>query len=220
MDDHRLFLDGLCALFERWSDIVVVGNGGDARAAYKLVERHNPDLVITGLVLRGVSGISIVRELIRRDRQRRILVLTMHADVGLAVEAVTAGALGYALKHQAAQEIVEAIQTVAKGHFYCAPSLRVGVEALMRTLSRDRLATGPLGVLSAREREVFDLLVRVYSNEIIARHLSISVKTVETHRTRILRKLRVHSIAELIRFAVRHHLLLDLPAPMSQSSRR
>jgi DNA-binding NarL/FixJ family response regulator len=200
-------------MLEKDGGVTIVGEAEEARAAYELVEATDPDVVVVDIALPGSNGIAVVRELVRRQRKRRVLVLTMHTEEDFAAQAFAAGAAGYALKHQPLREIVDAIREVAAGRTYCAPRIRREVVEEMLRSPRDRVSGGPLGVLSAREREVFDMLVRGYTNDAVATHLSISIKTVETHRTRILRKLHAHSMAELIRFAARHQLLSDLPLP-------
>jgi two-component system response regulator NreC len=195
----------------------VVGEATDARSAYEVVESVQPDVVLVDVGLPGVNGIAVVRELVRRDRQRKALVLTMHTEEEFVAQALAAGAVGYALKHQPHREVFDAIREVAGDKVYLSPRIsRIVVDDYLRMQRGDRAQSGPLALLSPREREVFDMLVRGYTNEGVARHLSISVKTVETHRAHILKKLRLHSIAELIRFAARHGLVSNLGAPPTE----
>jgi two-component system response regulator NreC len=143
----------------------------------------------------------------------------MHAEDEFVAQALVAGASGYALKHQPPREVLDAIREVAGGKIYLSPRVsRIVVDDYLRMQRGERTHSGPLALLSPREREVFDMLVRGYGNEGVGRHLSISVKTVETHRAHILKKLRLHSIAELIRFAARHNLVSNLGAPFGESS--
>jgi DNA-binding NarL/FixJ family response regulator len=210
VDDHDLFREGLVTLLRRDQSFEVVGEAREAREVYEVVERTQPDVVVVDLGLPGVNGVGVIRELLRRDRDRKALVLTMHTEEEFVVQAMQAGAAGYALKHQGQREIRDAIREVGEGRCYLAPRVaRVVVDDWLR-LQRGETGGGSLGLLSAREREVFDLLVRGYTNESAATQLSISVKTVETHRGHILKKLRVHSIVELVRFAARHNLVSDL----------
>jgi DNA-binding NarL/FixJ family response regulator len=125
-------------------------------------------------------------------------------------QALSAGAIGYALKHQTPREIVDAVRAVAHGDHYLCPRLQRGaIEELLRLKQRGRASDGPCDALSVREREIFDLLVRGYSNGDIGAQLCISVKTVETHRAHVLKKLGAHSMVDLLRFAARHGLLHD-----------
>jgi DNA-binding NarL/FixJ family response regulator len=217
VDDHMLFRSGLALLLAGDPDFTIVGDAGDARSAYDIVEATNPDVIVVDIGLPGTNGIAVARELLRRDRRRRILMLSMHDSQEFVAQAMLAGALGYALKHQPPDEIREAIATVARGESYLAPTLAPDViESCVRR--RRGLPDGPLAGLSAREREVFDMLVRGYSNQAVGKHLSISVKTVETHRTHIMKKLRLHSLPDMIRFATRHQLISDLGGEPQRNS--
>jgi two-component system response regulator NreC len=175
-----------------------------------LVESVEYEMLISDLGLPGPSGISAVSEMRRRFPQRRILVLTMYADEFRAAEAFAAGADGYAVKEEDPDGIVAAVRVVLAGERYVSPLVdREGVERLL-SRCKDRVVTcGPLAPLSRREREIFDLMIRGYTCQQIARLLFISPRTADTHRSHIFDKLRVHSTAELVRFAARFNLLGD-----------
>jgi DNA-binding NarL/FixJ family response regulator len=208
VDDHRLFREGIRALLATNPDFEVVAEAWRADQAYEAIAAAKPDVVLLDYFLPGVAGPTVAREILRRDAGARILMLSMYLDEDRVAQALEAGALGYASKDQSASELAEAIRTVARGERYLAPPLsRALLEEYLR-IRRDgsRTAT-PLGALTAREKEIFELAVRGLSNEAIAQHLTISKRTVETHRGRILRKLHVHSATELVRFAARHGLL-------------
>jgi two-component system response regulator NreC len=210
VDDHRLFLEGLRAMLAAEPDLKVVAEASEAEEAYRVVEATQPDLVVLDVSLAGTSGIAIAEELTRRQPSQKILALSMHSGEDYVARALASGATGYALKEQCVSELVQAIRTVAKGQAYLSPRISRGVvDDYLRLQRGEGGRSGPLGPLSAREREVFGLLVRGFSNDGIGGKLCISVKTVETHRAHILRKLRVHSIAEVIRFAARHGLVCD-----------
>jgi DNA-binding NarL/FixJ family response regulator len=200
IDDHVLFRQGLRALFATQPDLAIVVEGADARDVYPLIEAANPDVAVVDVTLRGSSGIAATQEIVRRCPSCKVLVLTMHANEDFAARAFSAGASGYALKDQDALAVLDAIRAVAAGQRYLAPSLPI------RVLGGPR-AAGPLADLSPREREVFDLIVQSQSNRDIASYLCISIKTVETHRASINRKLGAHSTADLIRIAARHGLI-------------
>jgi DNA-binding NarL/FixJ family response regulator len=159
--------------------------------------------VLVDVSLPGSNGVALVRELKRSDRRRRVVVLTMHQHPDMVCDAFAAGADGYALKHQSREELLAAIFAVAAGDRYVAPAV---AEALPTGVDQAR-PRGALAALSAREREVFDLLVRGLGNGDVGKQLCISVKTVETHRARIMRKLDVHNIGDLIRLAARQGVL-------------
>jgi len=210
IDDHTLFREGLHAILEREPDLEIVGEASDARSAYQLVEQVNPDVALVDIALPGVNGIAVTREL-RRTSTCKVLVLSMHASEDFVSQAFAAGASGYAVKDQKAHEMVDAIRAVGSGRSYLCPRIsRIVLEDSQRLRRGEPLQKdGPCMMLSPREREVFDLLVRGFSNPRVAGELCISVKTVETHRAHILKKLRLHSMVELVRFAARHELISD-----------
>jgi len=200
IDDHVLFRQGLRALLTTQPDLVVVLEAADAPDVHPALEAAAPDVAVVDVTLRTSSGIAATEEIVRRCPQCKVLVLSMHVSEDFAAQSFLAGASGYALKDQDVAQVLDAIRAVAAGQRYLAPSLPV--TALAR-----RRANGPLGHLSRREREVFDLIVKSRSNRDTAAQLCISVKTVETHRTSINRKLGAHSTADLVRIAARLGLL-------------
>lgn len=208
VDDHQLFREGLRALIELERDLRVVGEAGDARAAYDAVEAFHPDLVVLDMSLPGSSGVTVARELRRRNPREKILALSAHLSKHHVTEALDAGVLGYASKDQSAVQILEAMRQVADGVAYLAPDIsKVVLDDYVRRRRGDRVGGGPIDALSTREKEVFELLVRGFANAGIATQLSISRRTVETHRAHILAKLGVHSIAEVFLFAAQHGLI-------------
>lgn len=210
IDDHRLFRDGLRTLIEQQGDLKVVGEAEDARNAYPIIESTHPDVVLMDVALTTTSGIATTRELLRRMQDVRVLMLSMHGEADFVSQALSAGANGYALKTQSSGEILDAIRAVARGEMYLSPLIsRTVVEDGLKLKRGENGQAGPCHELSPREREVFDLLVRGFSNDSIAQSLCISVKTVETHRARILKKLKLHSLVELVRFAARHDLICE-----------
>jgi two-component system response regulator NreC len=204
VDDHTVFREAFAAAIERQEGLSVVGQAEDARRAYALCDRARPHLVVLDIKLPGSSGIVAARELARREPAPRVLMLSGLEEPEYAAQAMEAGAHGYALKSQPLEDILQAIRAVARGETYVAPQL-VGLDLT----SAGRRAVGAFDGLSQREREVFELLVRGRSNPQVASELCISPKTVETHRAHIMRKLGLHSIVELVRFAARHQLLPD-----------
>jgi DNA-binding NarL/FixJ family response regulator len=207
VDDHSLFRAALTLWLAR-NEVTVVGEAADATAAYPIVERTRPDVVIVDLHLPGSDGITVIRELVRRCKEQRVLLLTMRADERFAALALKAGAHGYALKADDPEELCRALNAVAAGERYVAPSLSTETARLL-ALPNGAFESNLVGDLSRREREVFDLLARGFEARNVATQLCISVKTVDTHRTRILRKIGVHSTSALILFAVRHGLLSE-----------
>lgn len=207
VDDHQLFLEGLRALLSNESDLRIVGQAGDARHALELARQVEHDLMIVDITLPGVNGLALLRDLKRMDHREPVLVLTMHGQSDMVKEALESGAAGYALKRQGVGELVDAVRTTAHGRRYLAPELDGSTGSGNGHALSASWEAGPLAVLSTREREVFDLLLRGHTNADMANLLFISIKTVETHRCRIFRKLAVHNIGDLLRLAARHGML-------------
>jgi DNA-binding NarL/FixJ family response regulator len=203
IDDHAVFRAGLRAVLASDRLCAVAGDAGTARDALELASRVPLDLIVVDAMLPDQPGPSLVRELRRLQPKCRILALSMVEAPYAVAEMLRAGAAGYALKSQQPDEILEAIHAVMAGRRYLAPRLpREQIEALV-----GGAAAGPIEQLTTREREVFALLIRGWSNERIATALFIAVRTAETHRQNIMTKLGVHSIVELLRLAARHGLL-------------
>lgn len=206
VDDHEVYRAGLRTVLSAEADFEVVGEAADAQTAYAEDERAHPDLTLVDFWLPGSDGLSIVRELRRRNSERRVAMLSASATPALMLEALQAGAAGFLLKTQPVPELIAGVRTIAQGQSYVPAEL----EALVAQ-QRARLVAGGgpshFDLLSAREKEVFRLLVRGKSNADIAHELFIGIETVETDRQRIMSKLGVHSLADLVRYAVRSQLL-------------
>jgi len=201
VDDHHLFRAGLRSVLAGTGDLAVIGEASGSREALELLETLRPEVVTVDVSLPDGDGIWTTREIVRRAPDTVVLMLTMHGTPRYVSQALAAGARGYALKDQPPPEIVEALRAVARGERYLVPRLPP-LEALAALG-----AGGPLAPLSARERQVFDLVVRGQSNVEVAGTLQLSVKTVETHRAHINRKLQVHSTGALVRLAAVHGLI-------------
>jgi DNA-binding NarL/FixJ family response regulator len=209
IDDQQIYREGLRAVISRQPDMQVIAEAASAREGFPLAEAQRPDIIIVDLGLPGMDGLAATRELLRRHERGRVLVLTQHASEIYAAQAFAAGAKGYALKDQPAEEIVAAIHALARGETYLAPRLaQPVVERLLRRPDGGH-PVDPLATLTPREREIFSLVARGFSSERIATELCISKKTVETHRARINKKLGVHSAAELVRLAASRGLLTE-----------
>jgi DNA-binding NarL/FixJ family response regulator len=200
IDDQQSFRESLQIALWHEAKISVLSHGDTARQMYPIIEAQKPDVVILDVILKDTDGISAVRELHRRGCAPRTLILTSQANSLFVRDAFRAGADGYALKAQPLSEVVSAIQTAANGERYLSPHLPSLADV---SVERDHDMAAPLGIekLSPREREVFCRIIQGDSTRAIARALCISLKTVETHRLHINRKLGVHSPGELIRFA-------------------
>jgi DNA-binding NarL/FixJ family response regulator len=201
--DHQLFLDGLCAVLAGKQDLRVVACTAEGRSAPAVVLVARPDVVVLDLAVQGGSGISVARKLLRDDPDRRVLALGAMRERPNVAEVLEAGVCGYACKEQPAAEVVEAIREVARGRSYLAPQAADAAAPAKVALRRKR----PLDRLTAREREIFDMTITGRSSRDIAGELTISPRTVETHRARILRKLEAHSTLDLVRLATTWGLL-------------
>jgi len=206
IDDHIVFREAFRTLIASTQDFAVVAEGKEGQDVCPLYEAHRPDIVVMDVTLPGTDGLTATRDLMSRH-QAKILMLSAHAVQDYVTRAFSYGATGYALKSQPATAVMDAMKTVARGERYLAPELPVSL--LNVTQASRRGTPGQLDGLSNREREVFDLVVRGYSNASISGALSISVKTVETHRANINRKLSVHSSTQLLRYAALRGLVSE-----------
>ena len=206
IDDHIVFREAFRTLLASTQEFSVVAEGSDGQEVCSMYEVARPDVVVMDVTLPGVDGLAATRELTGRY-PAKVLMLSAHAVHDYVTRAFACGATGYALKSQPAASVLEALKAVARGDRYLAPELPVSL--LTSSSVRGRSAPGQLDGLSHREREVFDLVVRGYSNASISGALSISIKTVETHRANINRKLSVHSSTQLLRFAALRGLVSE-----------
>ncbi len=205
VDDHAVVRSGLRLLLGGESDLEVVGEAGDAREAVFEVRAQKPDVVLLDVVMPGESGIEAVPKLLHEAPDAKVLVLSMQDDPNYVREAFAAGASGYVLKEAVDTEVVEAIRQVAAGGRYVHPVLG----ARMVAADAAAQAAAAADPLSDREREVLKLLALGHTNQEIAKLLYISVRTAETHRAHIMRKLQLETRAELVRYAIEHGLLGD-----------
>jgi two-component system response regulator NreC len=197
-DDHALVRSGLRRLLEVEALCDVVGEAADAEQAIAGVAEVTPDVLLLDIVMPGRSGIDAIPDLLEASPETRILVLSMQDDPSYVRQAFSAGAQGYLLKEAADAELVQAIQDVASGHRYVHPALGARLAAA-EAEEHEHAEADPL---SEREHEVLRLLALGHTNQEIAKQLFISVRTAETHRARIMQKLRLSSRAELVRYAL------------------
>ncbi len=202
-DDHKIVSKGLRSLLEKQPDTEVVGEAADGRTAVRLVEKHHPDVVIMDIQMPDLNGVAATREVKRTAPETKIIALSMHKERMFVNEMFQAGADGYLLKECAFEEMPLAIKTVLDGKRYLSPEITdVVIDAFV--------SGQPLGqmqsVLTAKEREVLQLLAEGYTTKQIASRLYVSTKTIETHRQHIMAKLKLHSVAELTKYAIREGL--------------
>jgi DNA-binding NarL/FixJ family response regulator len=198
VDDHIMFREAMRHLL-REQGFNLVAEASDARSSFPLIDATRPDVVLLDLRLPGMDGVTATREIQSRAPNTKVMILSAYTRQHDVDEAWAAGVHGYMTKMQDAEELSGGIRAVHGGERYLAPGL-----APTQSVSKRQ---GPIGALSARERDVFRLLVRGMTTRQIAGELCISGKTVDTHRERILKKLGVHSAVELVRFAANHDVL-------------
>ncbi|MES1165372.1 MAG: response regulator transcription factor [Verrucomicrobiota bacterium] len=198
IDDHPLFRAGVRQALMEAPECHIVAERGRARDAFPDIDVHQPDIVIIDVGLPGMDGIVATRAILRRAPRCRVLILTMYDQLSDVLDALAAGAAGYALKSDEPATLVAALRTLARGERYIAPSVaaRLGAHEKRRVWPED-----VLGLLSVREREVFRLAAECLLTREIAHELCISRKTVDTHLYRIHRKLGLRTTAELVRLA-------------------
>jgi DNA-binding NarL/FixJ family response regulator len=195
-DDHVLVRQGLRKLLEG-AGFLVAGEAADGREAVQLVRSENPDVAVMDIGMPQFNGLSAALELTRTSPHVRLIVLTQHDEPQYVAEALRCGVQGYVLKSQAARDLVRAIEGVCRGEVYLSPGVASAVADACAS-------SGPRGDgLSVRERQVLQLIAEGNSTKSIAGHLGISAKTVESHRSRLMRKLDIHDTAGLVRYAIR-----------------
>jgi two-component system response regulator NreC len=209
VDDEPLIREGLRHTLNAQPEIEVVGEASSAREGFAGIEKTHPDVVLMDLALPGLDGAAAARDLRVRAPGAKVLVLTIHNRLRDALEALAAGASGFALKTEPLSALLSAIRRVAAGHGYVTPSLAPLVN--MRQGEPYRSPDDVLATLSIREREVFHMVAAGVSSKVIAQELCISRKTVETHISRIHRKLGCKRVADIVRFAAVHGLLRQVP---------
>ena len=205
VDDHKIVRDGLRALLEEQRDLEVVGEASNGREALELARETEPDVVVIDVATPELNGIEATRRITAMLPQTRVIALSMHSDRNFVAGMLRAGASGYIRKESAFEEIAAAIKAATRGQFYLGDRITgVVVEDYKNLMSNiEPIRSSPL---SAREREVLQLLAEGRRTSEIADTLHVSVKTIETHRRQIMTKLDLHSIAELTKYAIRQGL--------------
>ncbi len=200
-DDHVLVREGLKSLLER-EHFQVMAEASDGQEAVKLIEMHHPEIAIMDISMPTLNGIDAARALTRSAPKTKVILLTQHEEEQYIHEALEAGVKGYVLKNQLANDLIQAIRQVGRGEFYLSPGISRAVMEAFRNKSER-----PADPLTARERQVLQLIAEGKSTKDTASVLGISVKTAESHRMRLMQKLDIHETASLVRYAVRRGLI-------------
>ena len=208
-DDHAMLRSGLRMLINTQPDMEVAGEAANGEEAVQRVRDLNPDVVLMDITMPESGGIQAIERIRKESPQTRVLVLTMHADAAYLRAALAAGAAGYVVKQSADSELISAIQAVYRGHMFV--DLAASSGALQDVVGKDNKAVpragDPRSLLSQREREVLNLVAQGHTNQQIAERLCLSVKTIETYRSRLAEKLELRSRADLVRYALEIGLL-------------
>jgi len=200
-DDHTMFREGIKALLEA-AGFNVVGEAENGQEAIRLARQHSPQVVVMDYSMPILNGIDAAKEIQRQSPDTLVVLLTMHEDEIYALEALKCGIRGYVLKHQAAADLVNAIREVLMGSIYLSPNISAAVVKALMTKQ-----DGPAELLTGRERQVLQLIAEGNTTKEIAAMLHLSVKTAESHRSRIMSKLDMHNVASLVRYSIRQGMI-------------
>jgi DNA-binding NarL/FixJ family response regulator len=201
-DDHVMVRQGFKMILAAQADMEIVGEADNGRQAVELAEQLHPDVVVMDVAMPDLNGIEATRRLAASSPRTRVLALSMYKDSVYVREILRAGARGYLLKDAFDRDLLSAVRAVASGDGYLSPAVSDAVLSDYR-----RHVSDPLDLLSTREREILQLIAEGKTNKEIATALKLSVYTVDAHRGRIMEKLNLHSVGELVRFALRHGLI-------------
>lgn len=204
-DDHELVRRGLVAALSERDDWSVVADATNGRQAVEAVLKFKPHIAVLDLTMPELNGLEATRQILAAEPTTRVLILTAHESEQLIREVLNAGALGYVLKSDAGRVLLTAIEELVAGRpFFTSKVARLVLDGFLR---HSNARTGAAQPLSAREREIVQMLAEGHSNKDVARALGISVKTAETHRSNIMRKMEFESISDLVRYAVRNKII-------------
>lgn len=202
-DDHTLVREGIAVLINGEDDVEVVGHCGDGLKVMEEVLRVKPDVLILDLTMPGMNGLDICRQVSRKAKDIAVLVLTMHTDEEFIVRSLENGASGYLVKEAAADQLGEAIRSVARGELYLGPKVPRTILSRLAAGTRD----DPYNKLTSRERQVLQLIAEGKTNRQVAEVLELSVKTVDTHRAHLMRRLGIHDQTTLVKYALKRGIV-------------
>lgn len=207
-DDHKIVREGLKTLLHGLSDISVVGEAANGLSAVEMTQRLQPHIVILDISMPEINGIEAARRILANDPGVRLIALSMHADHRFVLAALKAGFKGYLLKDSAFEDLIHAIRTVMQGQVFLSPTITAMVVTDLIRHSSEPAGETAFDRLSPREREILQMIAEGKNTKEIAARLQISVKTVETHRKQVMDKLDLHTIAELVKYAIKEGLTI------------
>jgi len=206
-DDHAIIREGLCIMLDNQPDMEVVGKAANGREAVRLVNELKPDVVVIDISMPELNGIEAIQQMLPPHPQMKVVVLSIHGTKPYVLRALKSGAKGYLMKETAGLEVVDAVRAVYRGERYLSQSIAdLLADGYLRNLEAS-LEFSPLETLSPREREILQLVAEGKTSQEIAQRLSISSKTVDTYRSRLMRKIGVEDMAGLIKFAIQHGVI-------------
>jgi len=206
-DDHELIRKGIASTLEEVPGWTVVGQAENGRQAVDLAQSLRPDVVILDMTMPELNGLEATRQILANRTGERVLILTAHESEQLVREVLNAGAQGYVLKSDAGRALVTAVEALMDGRpFFTSKVARIVLDGFLRS-PEGAPSSDPAQTLSPREREIVQLLAEGKSNKEVARALGITVKTAETHRSNIMRKMEFASLSDLIRYAIRNNIV-------------
>jgi DNA-binding NarL/FixJ family response regulator len=206
-DDHTVMRSGLRLLLERQPNLTVVGEAADGRQIVELADTQDPDVVVMDIAMPNLNGIEAARQIVARNPRVAVAILSMHCDESYVIRSLKAGAKAYLLKDSAESDLIQAIFAISHGKSFFSPAIsKILMEDYMRQLE-DKGIEDTYELLTTREREILQLVAEGKTNKEVANLLNLSLYTVETHRTHILQKLGLHSVPELILYAVRKGII-------------
>lgn len=206
-DDHPIVREGIVSVLRGERDLDVVGEAGDGKETVALVERLRPDVVILDVSMPRLNGVTAAWQIGKLAPAVRIIMLTVHADQAYVTQALAAGVRGYVLKQAVTAELAKAIRMVQSGQVFLSPEISGGSAPGMLGQPAVREPDAPVDELTLREVEVLQLIAEGCSSKEIAQLLALSVKTIETHRSRLMAKLNIHETAGLVRYAIRKRIV-------------
>lgn len=211
VEDHALIREGLRLLLDRVDRVECAGEAKDGHEAIELIRKCRPDVVLLDISMPRMNGLETLSRIVKNHPHIHVLMLSMHSNEEYVFQALSGGAAGYLLKDSGTEELADAIRAVYRGDIYLSSEVSKSVISSYVSRNSVRVKPNPFEVLTARQREILQLIAESHSTKSIARTLGISVKTVETHRAKLMARLEIRDVAGLVRYSIRTGLVLPQP---------